>query len=50
VHQQVHVAGLAVELGEFGLEVRAHRPHDLFRAGQVRSGEHRVPYLVTKTK
>jgi IS605 OrfB family transposase len=45
VTSQVHVAGLAVELGKLGLEVRAHRPHDLFHAGQVRCGEHRAPVL-----
>src|SRR5258708_3635102 len=45
VHQQVHVARLAVELGQLGLEVRAHRPHDLFHALQVRDGEHRIPVL-----
>ena len=27
-HQQAYVPGLAVELGRFGAEVRAHVPHD----------------------
>ena len=45
VRQQVHVVGFAVELGKLGLEVRAYRPDDLLRTGQVRCGEHRMPIL-----
>jgi hypothetical protein len=37
------VAVLAVELGQFCFEVRAHLPHDLFESVQVRAGEHFVP-------
>jgi hypothetical protein len=38
VHQQVHMARLAVELAEFGAEVRAHVPHDLLRPFRMAGG------------
>lgn len=34
VHKEVHVVGLAVELGEFGTEVFAHLAHSVFAAAQ----------------
>ena len=36
---------LAVELDQFGLEVGAHRPHDLLHSGEVPVAEHLVPEL-----
>ncbi|MBA8826397.1 hypothetical protein FHX42_003773 [Saccharopolyspora lacisalsi] len=36
---------LAVELGQFGLEVGTHSAHDLFAPVQVGAGEHRMPVL-----
>jgi len=45
VDQQVDMAVAAVELDQFGLEVRAYVPHDRLHAGQVPVGEHRVPEL-----
>ncbi|NYF59135.1 hypothetical protein HDA35_004966 [Micromonospora purpureochromogenes] len=36
---------VAVELDQVGLEVGAHRPHDLLQAGQVPVIEHLVPKL-----
>ncbi|GLZ13808.1 hypothetical protein Acsp04_40430 [Actinomadura sp. NBRC 104425] len=41
----MHVVGLAVELGQFALEVRADVAHDLLHALQMRAGEHRMPEL-----
>jgi hypothetical protein len=43
VHQQVHVAGLAVKSGQPGLGVGAYVPDDLFESFEVPSGGHRVP-------
>jgi hypothetical protein len=45
VHQQVDVAGSAVELHQLGLEVLAHGPHDLLAPRQVLVGEDLVPVL-----
>ncbi|GAA0557093.1 hypothetical protein GCM10009533_63380 [Saccharopolyspora spinosporotrichia] len=39
------MVGFAVELGEFALEVLAHRSHDLFHAVQVVSREDRISIL-----
>jgi hypothetical protein len=41
----VNVAVLAVEFDQFGLEVGAHRPHDLLHPGEVSVTEHFVPKL-----
>jgi hypothetical protein len=41
----VDVIALAVELGQPGLEVRAHVPHDLLQTFQVPRGEHLMPVL-----
>jgi hypothetical protein len=41
VGERVDVVVLAVELDELGLEVGAHRPHDLFHPGEVPG--HRTP-------
>jgi hypothetical protein len=43
VDQQVDVVVPAVELGQLGLEVGVHVPHDLFHAGQMGLGEHLIP-------
>ena len=43
VDEQVDVVVLAVELDQLGLEVGAHRPHDLLHPGQVPVAEHLVP-------
>jgi hypothetical protein len=39
----VDVVVLAVELDQFGFEVRAHCPHDRFHPGEVPVVEHPVP-------
>lgn len=39
------VVGLAVELDQLALEVRAHRAEDLFQPGRVGADEDRVPVL-----
>jgi putative transposase len=45
VHEQVDVAGVAVEFGQLGAEVRTHVPHDLLAPGEDGVGEH-VPPVV----
>ena len=45
VHQQVHMLGLAIELGQSAAEVRAYVAHDLLHAAQVDRAEHLVPVL-----
>jgi putative transposase len=41
----VDVAALAVELGQLGLEITAHVPHDLLKPHEVPVSEHGVPVL-----
>src|SRR5204863_7387700 len=43
VHELVDVVVLPVELDQFGLEVDAHRSHDLLHPGEVLVPEHLVP-------
>jgi hypothetical protein len=50
VHQQVHMLGLAAELGQFRPKDCAHIPHDLLHPFQVPRGEYRVPVLRDETK
>jgi Helix-turn-helix domain len=45
VHEQAGVIGLAVELGQFRLEVGADIPHDLFQPREVTADQDRVPVL-----
>src|SRR5262244_939703 len=45
VHQQMEVAAVAVELGQFRAEARTRVPHDLLQAGQVGLDKHRVTVL-----
>src|SRR5260370_25398731 len=45
VHEQVDVVGLAVELAQFGAEVRAHVPHDFLTAAQDLASERVAPVL-----
>jgi hypothetical protein len=46
----VRVLGFAVELAEFGAEVRAHIPHGLLQALQVAGAEHLVPVFGDETQ
>jgi hypothetical protein len=50
VHEEVDVVLFAVELIQFGLEVRADLAHDLLRVGQHGLGERVPPVFGVKTQ